>query len=420
MVTNSNSWPPFSYINADGEPRGLLIDLWTEFGVRNDVEIVFKLVSWQESLDLIRSGGADVHGGLFESGERQEYLDFSQKMKVPLASRLFVSSKLNVNDINDLGAVIVGLTEKGFAQEYIETNHPSVNMRGYPNSKEVVEAAIAGEILAFITDYPAAMYYLHKSSDPSQFRVVETLYTKRLQAAVRDGDIRLLMFVEEGFSKVPSEEVERIIQRWIQTIYMTPDWLYTALIAGFCFLLAGFVGTYILVLRRQVRQRTRELEKLSQTDMLTGLFNRMKIERILDAELYRSQRYGHPVSLIMLDIDFFKQVNDTFGHATGDKILMEFANILQDNVRKSDAVGRWGGEEFLIVCPETDEESGAALAENLRGLVETNEFDIVKRCTSSFGVTEIRPDDTPGKAFDRVDIALYKSKVDGRNRVTVG
>lgn len=420
VVTNSNAWPPFSFLNDKGEPRGLLIDLWREFGRRNNVEIEFKLVPWEKSLELVRTGQADVQAGLFESGERQKFLDFSSRMQMPLTSRVFVSSKLKVQSISDLGSVVVGMTEKGFAQEFFRTNHPSINVRGFPNSREVVMAAIDEEILAFATDYPAAMYYLHKAGDPGKFRVLDTLYTKQLQAAVRDGNIQMLIFISEGFSKIPPEEIDRITQKWMHSVQTTPEGLYKWLFGGLVALILVFVVVYIVGLRRQVKLRTLELERLSQTDMLTGLYNRMKIEDILDNELYRAQRYDQSLSLIMLDIDFFKQVNDTFGHVTGDEVLIALAKLLQENVRRSDAVGRWGGEEFMIICPETDEESSAALAENLRRTIEEFEFKSVKHCTSSFGVTEYLPGDDVGKLFERSDMALYKSKVDGRNRVTIG
>lgn len=420
VVTNSNAWPPFSFINEEGQPRGLLIDLWKEFGRRNHVDIEFKLVAWSESLELMKTGGADIHAGLFESGERQKYLDFSKEMQVPLASRLFVSSKLNVQGFSDLGAMYLGLTEKDFAQEYLATNYPSLNVKAYPNAKEVVRAAVEGEVLAFVTDYPAAMYYLHKMGDPSEFRVVETLYTKKLQVAVRENNVEMLFFIAEGFENIPDEEIERITQKWIRSVETTPEWFYEGLFVGLGVLLLLFGAAYIIGLRRQVRLRTQELERLSHTDMLTGLYNRMRIEDILDRELYRAERYEQSLCLIMLDIDFFKQVNDTFGHAAGDSVLVEFADLLEGHVRRSDSVGRWGGEEFMIICPETDEESGVILAENLRKTIAQHSFESVQHCTASFGVTQYQASDDVGKVFERADMALYKAKVEGRNRVVAG
>lgn len=420
VVTNSSAWPPFSFLNEDGEPRGLLIDLWNEFGVRNNVAIEFRLVSWEESLNLVRRGVADVHGGLYESGERQEYLDFIDKLKVPLAARLFVSSKLDVKRVKDLGAIGVGLTEKSFSQEYLATKYPSLHVIAYPGAEEVIQAAVNGDIVAFADDYPTTMYYLHKYGDPGDFHSVEILFEKHLQIAVKAGKPDLLYFISDGFNKIPKEEIDRITQKWVYSVETMPDWLYEFLVGGFFALVAVFGVIHIIGLRQQVRQRTRELEKLSRTDMLTGLNNRMRIEDMLEREMYRASRYKKPLSLIMVDIDYFKQINDTFGHAVGDKVLVEFAEILRNNVRKSDSVGRWGGEEFLIVCPETDERSVVALAEKLRVFLESYEFETVKKCTASFGVTQVRDDDDARKSFERADMALYKSKVDGRNRVTVG
>lgn len=419
VVTNSSAWPPFSFLNENAEPRGLLVDLWKEFGRRNQIDIEFRLVDWEESLALVRNGDADVHAGLFESGKRQQYLDFSDKVDLPLTFRLFVSNKMNVNSFEDLGTIAVGLTEKSFAQEFIATKYPSLHVFSYVNEREVVAAAVRGDIVAFVLDLPAAMYYLHKFGDPGDFHAVDILFTKELKVAVKEGNIELLFMISEGFDRIPKEDIDRITHKWIHSVETTPEWLFEYLVGGGVGLVVLFIIIHIIGLRQQVKQRTRELEKLSQTDMLTGLYNRLKTDDIMEQEAYRAKRYNVPLSLIVLDIDYFKRINDNFGHTTGDSVLVAFAGVLLDNVRRSDSVGRWGGEEFLIICPETNVESATALAEKLRLVIASHEFDTINNCTSSFGVTEVLPEDDVNKAFERADMALYKSKADGRNRVTV-
>lgn len=163
--------------------------------------------------------------------------------------------------------------------------------------------------------------------------------------------------------------------------------------------------------------RENELKKLSSIDKLTQLYNRQKIEDILRNEIKKSKRYHSSFSVIMLDIDRFKEVNDTYGHEVGDIILEEFANILKNNIRATDYAGRWGGEEFLILCPETYIEGAETLAENLRKVIEEHTFPIIIRKTASFGVTVSMPEDEINLVMKRVDDALYKAKKLGRNRV---
>ncbi|WP_294966534.1 transporter substrate-binding domain-containing protein [Sulfurimonas sp.] len=161
----------------------------------------------------------------------------------------------------------------------------------------------------------------------------------------------------------------------------------------------------------------KRIEKLSITDQLTQLNNRMKLDEAFKVEIERSKRYKHPFSIILIDIDNFKLVNDTYGHDIGDKTLIDIAGILKQSVRNTDMVGRWGGEEFLVLAPETDLEYAMKLANKIRKNIEYHEFKQVGNTTASFGVSTFREDDTQETLVKKVDIALYKAKENGRNRV---
>ncbi|MCG8428608.1 MAG: diguanylate cyclase [Chromatiales bacterium] len=168
-------------------------------------------------------------------------------------------------------------------------------------------------------------------------------------------------------------------------------------------------------------ERDKELlQELSSTDRLTKLYNRAKLEELFEYELNQSRRYDTPLSLIMVDLDHFKAVNDTYGHHTGDLVLKEMAAILTCSSRDSDAVARWGGEEFLILAPKTDIDHAAQLAEKIRAAVEAHTFPEVGKKTGSFGVACYREQDTLISLLQRADLAMYKAKKGGRNRVVVG
>jgi diguanylate cyclase (GGDEF)-like protein len=167
----------------------------------------------------------------------------------------------------------------------------------------------------------------------------------------------------------------------------------------------------------ELKEKNQALERLSVTDKLTGLFNRLKLDQILEQQLVHSQRYNTCFALILLDIDKFKAVNDEFGHQVGDQVLCAIAQILHQCSRASDVVGRWGGEEFLIVLPETEKDGAMVLAEKLRQTVAHYEFPLVGHKTASFGVTVYRHGDSIEGMMTRVDDALYRAKDGGRNRV---
>lgn len=158
------------------------------------------------------------------------------------------------------------------------------------------------------------------------------------------------------------------------------------------------------------------LQFLATTDRLTGLNNRMKIENKIAEEVERARRYNRGVSIIILDIDDFKNVNDEYGHYIGDVVLREFAVVLKDGIRKVDSVGRWGGEEFIIVLPETSLKEAKQVAEHIRIKIENHEFAVVKRKTSSFGVAAYNQGDKSQSIINRADKALYKAKALGRNQ----
>jgi diguanylate cyclase (GGDEF)-like protein len=164
-------------------------------------------------------------------------------------------------------------------------------------------------------------------------------------------------------------------------------------------------------------EKNQQLSQLSVTDRLTGLSNRLKLDQTLEAEFQRSQRTGASLSVILTDVDHFKSVNDTHGHQTGDEVLVGIANLLKAGARQIDVVGRWGGEEFLLVCPDTDADSAKAVAERLRQAISTHAFPAVGQKTASFGVATLQAEDSITALIARADKALYQAKAAGRNRV---
>ena len=169
---------------------------------------------------------------------------------------------------------------------------------------------------------------------------------------------------------------------------------------------------------RALQAANSELQRLATTDRLTGVWNRHHFEEALTAENRRVARYPEqPLSLMLFDLDHFKEINDTHGHPVGDQVLVELTRRIQDHLRSVDVLARWGGEEFMVLLPHTRGEAAVKLAEKLRQLVAGEPFPEVGQVTSSFGVAEYRPHETPAQWLKRVDDALYAAKAGGRNRV---
>ncbi|MFZ2159938.1 MAG: GGDEF domain-containing protein [Bradyrhizobium sp.] len=189
----------------------------------------------------------------------------------------------------------------------------------------------------------------------------------------------------------------------------------------------AFVGLYGSSMRMMLYKRGVELkaankriEELAELDELTGSFNRRCIMRVLDDEVARAHRSKAPCSIALIDLDWFKRINDVYGHPTGDEVLRTFAITVFANLRAIDKFGRYGGEEFLLVLPDTPDDSATRILDRLRAIIadlDWSAFSPGMRVTISAGVATLKPNETPDAILARADSALYVAKARGRNRI---
>jgi diguanylate cyclase len=201
--------------------------------------------------------------------------------------------------------------------------------------------------------------------------------------------------------------------------------------AMLCYILTigqcAFVGLYGSSLRKmlynrsfELKEANRRIEELAELDELTGSLNRRCIMRMLDEEVSRAQRTRAPCSIALIDLDWFKHINDTYGHPTGDEVLRTFAITVFANIRNFDRFGRFGGEEFMLVLPDTPRDAALRILDRLRAIVadlDWSAFSPGMRVTVSAGIATLEPNDTPDTVLARADGALYEAKAQGRNRI---
>ncbi len=253
-----------------------------------------------------------------------------------------------------------------------------------------------------------------------------------------------VLFLIFGFGALRMTSRQATIAWTLTTMGLVPIFLFTRIPVGLpvgtdierlaamlCFVLTigqcAFVGLYGSTLRKTLYQRSIELreankriEELAELDELTGSFNRRCIMRMLDEEIARASRGKTPCSIALIDLDLFKRVNDAYGHPTGDEVLRTFAITVFANIRNIDRFGRYGGEEFLLVLPDTPDSAAARLLDRLRAIVaelDWSAFSQGMRITISAGVATFRPGETPDAFLARADSALYAAKARGRNRI---
>ena len=158
---------------------------------------------------------------------------------------------------------------------------------------------------------------------------------------------------------------------------------------------------------------------MAEFDELTGIYNRRKLNNLLTYHINEFKRYIKKFSIIFIDLDDFKKINDTYGHAIGDKVLQKFVQITKDNIRDVDIFARWGGEEFILLLPNTDIDDAYIVSEKIRKSIENYHDNLIGFFTVSLGVSSITVDDTEESIVEKADKALYRAKSDGKNKTVI-
>ncbi|MBI1906090.1 MAG: transporter substrate-binding domain-containing protein [Rhodocyclales bacterium] len=413
---------PIERINRSGEHVGITADLIKLLAGR--IGIPMELVptaDWPASLEAARAKRCDLLPAVAPTPQLREYLAFTAPvLSFPLviATR---SSELFVAQPGDIGARPVGVLRDSAVRHTMSTAYPQLRLIEQDSIQDGLKQVEQGRLFGFIGLIPTIGYEIQRAG---------TLNVKiggrfddevRFHLAVRNDEPELLTIFEKAIASVTPDEWDDMNHRWLSVRYeQTRDWtlLWQILLAV---AVLGLLGLYrVHELRRFNRELTRlnqELQQLYRTDQLTGVANRYRLQEDIRHEIERANRYGQTFSVIMLDIDHFKEINDAKGHAAGDAILQALGALLDAQTRASDTVGRWGGEEFLLICPASELEGATQLAESLRVHIATTLKNGDEPVSASFGVAQYRPGEPADAIVQRADQAMYAAKNKGRNRV---
>lgn len=416
-------WLPFEEIDEKGKHIGISADFYKI--ISKNLDTSFKLIktdSWNQTLDFGKKRKCDIFSLAMETPKRKEYMNFtSPYLTIPLV----IATKSNVpfiNDILDITGKDIGIT-KGYAfVELLRNKYPTLNIIETENIDDALEKVNNGELFAYIGTL-ASTAYKFQTKYSGELKIAGKIGDHwELGIAVRNDDLILLNIMQKAIDNISYKEKRKILNEWISVKYQKGvDYtlLYKAIaIFTFTFAILLFFYSKQKKLKDELEIAYKELEKLAVIDKLTKLYNRYKIDEVLESEKERSNRYKTPFGILMLDIDHFKNVNDTYGHSTGDEVLKRFAKIIKENSRKTDIVGRWGGEEFLIIIPHTDKNDLLTIAENLRSKIGNYKFKTIGNLTVSIGASIYEYNESTEKTIIRADNALYSSKENGRNKVT--
>ena len=322
----------------------------------------------------------------------------------------------------------LAVVKYGITKESVASRYPHISVLAFANTREcllqVSNNTTDGALLAL----PVAAYYI-RHLGLSNLKIAGYSGSEgAIRIGVKKDQPHLHSIMSKLIRSIPQNDIDTIYQKWIslrfeQKADYTLLWKVVAIISFLVVLVLLWnrqlvqLNKKIAEANRKLEEKSEELEMLSITDVLTGLYNRRYADSKLEKEIVRAERYNGKLSLIITDLDYFKKVNDSWGHQAGDRVLQAFATILNKNTRDSDLVSRWGGEEFLIICPETDLRGAATQAENLRKMFAQTSFENIGTKTASFGVATYLPRESKNSLVQRADDALYRAKDNGRNRV---
>tara|TARA_R110000751_G_scaffold3930_7_gene18677 strand:+ start:19701 stop:21128 length:1428 start_codon:yes stop_codon:yes gene_type:complete len=428
-------WLPYEAIR-NNQHVGMSADYMRYIGILAEVKFVLvKTRSWEESLRFLNTGQCDVASMLNRSPEREKYLLFTQPYFNDTNVLVSRDEYEFIQGFENIGEQKLGAVSSYRQAEYIANYYPEIDLHLVANESEGLRLLAEGEIDLFIGSLLSmnakiqknGYNHLHISglAGPQDLLAMGVAnqnhdLMEKLDAAIEQIPewLHVEVYKEWNNVKVVNEADYRLI--WAIGILFT----FLSVIAFWRQRIVSRFNSQLLLknkqlesLQKELLEKNQSLEFLSMRDPLTLMFNRYFISQRCEQERQLSLRKKTQVCLIVVDIDFFKPVNDNYGHSRGDAVLKEMAARITNTIREMDISARWGGEEFLVLCPDTNKQEAVLLAKRLNKAISQHAFTEVGHLTCSLGVAEYKPDESFVQWFDRGDQALYQAKNSGRDRV---
>lgn len=412
-------WAPFERINAQGQHEGIAADLVQLVAQRVGLSIeLYPTTTWEESLAASKAGRCQLMSFLNRSPARDAWLIFTDPIFFDQNIIITREEHPNIDHLQGVQGKSVALPRGTMVEERIRKDYPGLRVVTTASESEAITLVSERKVDMTVRSLIVAAHAIKKEG-LFNLKVAGQMpeYTNQLRIGVIQQEPVLRNILDKGVQSITPQERESVVNRHV-AIQVHNGIDYGLIWQGG--LLGAVVVLVMLYWNRKLAALNKRLEQLSVTDKLTGLFNRQKLDVKLEMEFLRARRSGAPLSVIILDLDHFKNVNDTWGHQVGDQVLVCTAQLLTARLRQTDCAGRWGGEEFMVICPDTDLEGARALAETLRQAIAAQIFPTAGHQTASFGVACCTVGDQVKTLVSRADQALYEAKHLGRNRVEAG
>ncbi|NDO74493.1 diguanylate cyclase [Shewanella sp. SE1] len=427
-------WMPYEGIDQ-GKHVGISSG-FLEF-IEEQTDWQFQLVptaSWQQTLTYLKQQQCVFTPMLNYTSRRAEYLSFTDiysRSPNVLVSRREQPFLQSMEQVGNRSLVI----PRGYRLlDYVRQNYPKIHIMLAETEQQGLEMVSSGEADLFI----GSMYSINARIQQSGlFNLKIAAWAgpeDQFRMAVTENSKWMLPDLNRLLAQISDDHRARLYRQWsnMAVLEQTDRGLTWQLMVVITLVFGALLARYRWIskynreltaknqqlekLRNQLLETNKELEFISTHDPLTKLYNRHYFHRHFAPEHRSDAAQGH-TSLIVIDIDFFKDINDRHGHSVGDSILSDLASLLMEGAREIDLVARWGGEEFMIICPDTDCIQARHLCERLASAMTVYPFSAGVSLSCSFGLTELKPGESIWSAFDRADLALYRAKSEGRNRI---
>lgn len=426
-------WMPFEGM-INGKHTGIASDYLQIFSQETPYSFNIKATtSWSESIERLKSGTCDLTLMLNSSVGREKYLAFT----IPyfFGPNVLVSKKDMpfMQDLTSIGNMTLGVVSGYRLLEEIPLYYPEIKIKVLSSEEEGLIAVDQGTVDVFV----GSLYSINSSINQLNLRSLKINGWISLQDKLRIGftksNAHLIPIFNQVIDKISTKQHNDILNRWsnVQIIKQTDYTLLYYLIGGVSIIFIVLLWRHLVSVKvftalndknqelEQIRHElliaNKNLEYLSFHDNLTKLYNRHYFMSTLKDHFSNMIRQQGVSGILMIDLDFFKKINDEHGHVVGDKILQQFSSILSKVIRAGDIAARWGGEEFIVLLPKANKEQSMSSAKRLIKAVENYTFESNIRLTISVGVSQYQPNDNIESWIERVDTALYQAKNEGRN-----
>ncbi len=421
LYTNTN-FPPFTMKDISGL-KGIEIDYWKIinkklkkeplFEIENNNKILTKKI--KENKNSVKFAFAN-----YDLNEKVQTTDTITKINIAIAT---LNDKPFISNPQELEGKNVGISKFASYYQSLKNKYPNINFIEVKNLKENLNYLSKGKIYASIDKLPALSYNITQNS-LTNIKISGTIgEPSNIKLLVNNDNKLLLNILNKVITSISQDDISAINNKYYSVIYQTSidySWIYKVVIPLIVIILIIIITNRRLKIEIKKRKTIEEeLHKIVDTDGLTNIYNRRKIESLINLEIKRSNKYSNDLSIIFFDIDDFKKINDKFGHKIGDKILINLSKVVSNSIRKNDYFGRWGGEEFVIILPNTTIIKAEEIADKIKNTIYTYNFEIDKNISCSFGVTQFQSNDDEDSIITRVDNAMYEVKKDGKNSVKV-